>query len=182
MWTVVALSGVTCGGKSTLAKKLSNELKHCEVLNQDKYFYPDDSPNHVKVDNIDHNNYDNLGCLDMEKMFKDVKDILSTEVSIKNSTERPVLVLDGFIILNYKPIADLCHLKYQIYLDKDECYRRRILRTYLPPDCPGYFEFCAWPEYLKYNEEVKSMKDVTFLDGTATDSLEKILKDIRAQF
>lgn len=182
MWIVVALSGVTCGGKSTLAKQLSKELKHCKVMSQDDYFYPEDSPNHVKLDNVDHNNYDNLCCLDMEKMYEDVKNVLSTDISEGNSTEHSVLILDGFIILNYKPIADLCHLKYQIYLEKDECYRRRILRTYLPPDCPGYFELCAWPEYVNYNEEVKGMKNVTFLDGTATDSLEKILKEIRALF
>ncbi|XP_077297527.1 nicotinamide riboside kinase 1 isoform X1 [Arctopsyche grandis] len=179
MWIVVGLSGVTCGGKSTISKKLKDTLKRCEVLNQDDYFHPDDSPILDKVENLEHNNYDNLACLDMEKMYDDVMKIINKS---DPSDEPSVLVLDGFLILNYKPIADLCRLKYQVFLDREECLRRRHLRTYLPPDIPGYFELCVWPEYCKYNDEVKMMDDVTFLDGKANDSFDKILNDIKQLF
>lgn len=60
---IIVIAGVTCGGKTTLATRLLSTLYPVHVFNQDKYFYPDDSPRHVRCRDLDHNNYDVLSSL-----------------------------------------------------------------------------------------------------------------------
>lgn len=69
---------------------------------------------------------------------------------------KALLVLEGFSILNYKPLLELCDLRYYLVLEAGECQARRALRLYDPPDVPGYFERCVWPEHLRYRAEVRS--------------------------
>lgn len=173
-WVVVAISGVTNGGKTTLAKKLKESFSDSVALHQDQYFYPDDSPNHVKCPDIDHNDYDRLSALDMEKMFKDIMNILSTDV--KPGSKR-ILILDGFILLNYSPIYDICHLKYRIHLNKEASLKRRLQRVYDPPDVPGYFERCVWPSYLQHAAELEDKTDIILLDGNV-DNFARVYDDI----
>lgn len=62
--------GVTCGGKTTLAQQLMSALTPAALLQQDKYFLPDDSPRHVAIEGLAHNNYDVLSALDMDAMYR----------------------------------------------------------------------------------------------------------------
>lgn len=63
-------AGVTCGGKTTLARQLLGALAPAALLQQDHYFLPDDSPRHVRVPGLEHNNYDVLSALDMDAMYR----------------------------------------------------------------------------------------------------------------
>lgn len=120
-WIIIGVSGVTCGGKTTLANKLHDLLTPVYVFHQDKYFYPDDSPNHVKCEGLDHNNYDILSSLDMAAMFKDImRTVKGEDCSHSKSVERnerleiigkKFIVVEGFTVLNYKPIMDICDLR-----------------------------------------------------------------------
>lgn len=44
--------------------------------------------------------------------------------------------------------------RYYLVLEYGECFSRRALRLYEPPDVAGYFETCVWPEHLKYRAQV----------------------------
>lgn len=118
-WIIIGISGVTCGGKTTLANKLKNALTPVYVFHQDKYFYPDDSPKHIKCEGLDHNDYDVLSSLDMETMYDDITKTLSGEDrSHANRLEgtstvagTKFLVIEGFTVLNYKPIMEICDLR-----------------------------------------------------------------------
>lgn len=120
-WLIIGISGVTCGGKTTLANQLKNILTPVYVFHQDKYFYPDDSPKHVKCEGLDHNNYDILSSLDMEAMFDDVMSTIrgedrahSKSVEKEGRLEmvgKKFMVIEGFTVLNYKPIMDICDLR-----------------------------------------------------------------------
>ncbi|XP_053620048.1 nicotinamide riboside kinase 1 isoform X3 [Plodia interpunctella] len=120
-WIVIGISGVTCGGKTTLANRIKEAVVPVYVFHQDKYFYPDDSPKHIKCPSMDHNNYDILSALDMEKMFQDIIDTLNgRDKSHANNLARTAgkkeikgkkfLIAEGFTALNYKPIMDICNL------------------------------------------------------------------------
>lgn len=166
-WLIVGISGVTCSGKTSLSNEIRKHLPDSVIVNQDDYFYPIDSSHHKFIPELDHINFDIISSLDMDKMLSDVLRVI-------NGTEsygaRRVLIVDGFLIFNYKPIADLCNLKYFININKDLCWDRRKVRTYDPPDVPGYFENIVWPEYLNNMKEIKNdiklYKEIVFLDGS----------------
>lgn len=121
-WIIIGISGVTCGGKTSLANQLNTKLSPVYLFHQDKYFYPDDSPHHVKCENLDHNNYDILSALDMDTMYKDIcATIEGTDKSHRSSTHddeqifkipnKKFLIIEGFTVLNYEPIMQLCNLR-----------------------------------------------------------------------
>jgi len=75
---VIGVSGVTCGGKTTLTKLLERSFPWCHVIHQDTYFYDDDHPNHVRMPEIEnHVNYESPCSLNMDQMQEDVLKILS---------------------------------------------------------------------------------------------------------
>lgn len=202
-WLVIGVGGATCSGKTTLSKKLNEVLKNSRLINQDSYFFPEDDPRHTHIPELNHHNWDILTSLDMNRMYRDVMKVVSgTNVAaklnepdskpsasscnkneIKNLDTR-ILIIDGFLIFNYKPIADLCNLKYFLTITKQLCWERRRHRVYNPPDVPGYFDKVIWPEYEKYLKEIEKDKklfsEINFIDGTTSKEkiLQRILDDI----
>ncbi|KAF9415713.1 hypothetical protein HW555_006747 [Spodoptera exigua] len=199
-WVVIGIGGVTCGGKTSLARRLRGALRQARVVHQDAYFLADDSPRHVYIPELRHNNYDILAALDMDRMMADVAAILRgdlkeddarvpNEVPSALSLQAPAepfslpgkqfLILEGLTVLNYPAIMELCDLRYYFVLEYEECLRRRLYRLYDPPDVPGYFELCVWPEHIKYRAEVEKDQRVKFLDGTDVNVHESVMEDIR---
>lgn len=133
-WLVIGISGATCSGKTTLARKLHQDFKNSTLIEQDTYFLSIDDSRHVWVEELNHINFDILSSLDMKKMYADIRRVLdekpSKSVVASSKMEKNILFIEGFLIFDYKPIADLCSLKYFLTLEKDECYRRRELRVY----------------------------------------------------
>lgn len=116
------ISGVTCGGKTSLANRLKDTLTPVHVFHQDQYFYPDDSPNHIKCEGLEHNNYDILSALDMEAMLADMLATLEGQDKAHDTCTQDgphkfkmpgkrFLIVEGFTVLNYKPIMDMCDLR-----------------------------------------------------------------------
>jgi nicotinamide/nicotinate riboside kinase len=92
-----------------------------------------------------------------------------------------ILIIEGFLIFSDKKIADLCHSKYFLTLTREQCWARRRARTYDPPDVPGYFDQCVWPEYEKHRDEVfRQVPNVIVIDGTQnrTSVLKQVLLGI----
>ncbi|KAK7073159.1 Nicotinamide riboside kinase [Halocaridina rubra] len=184
-WLVVALSGVTNGGKSTLTKQLLEVLpKSTNLLCQDDYFYPEDSSHHVPCPGgLSHHNWDIITSMNMEKMKVDVKDVFTSrpkeDLSIDrnspgasptsecSSSYRPILLLDGFLLFDDSELTELCDLRFFFTLSREQCWERRCSRVYDPPDPPGYFEQCVWPMYETHLAHVKeNVQNVHFLNGT----------------
>ena len=179
-WFVIGISGATCSGKTTLARKLHKNLKSSILIEQDTYFLPVDDPRHSWIPKLNHINFDILSSLDMEKMHSDILKIMNEKPqgegdSMSLENEMKVLIVEGFLIFDYKPISDLCNLKYFLTLTKEECWNRRKFRVYEPPDVPGYFDDIVWPEYLKHKDAIVNSKElfksIKFFDGTHTQDL-----------
>lgn len=201
---VIGISGVTNGGKTSLAQKLKDNIPNVKIISQDGYFWPGDDPKHVWLPNIKHANYDIVSSLDMEKMCHDIQlsigkrkrflklkqgqqsqhinvtnHVLHSLSETINQHKIEIILIEGFLLFNYEPALELFDFKYYITLDYDECKRRRLKRTYDPPDLPGYFEECVWPEYEKHLQEIKwNVIDVHYLDGTANNNFEIIISDL----
>ncbi|KPJ20500.1 Nicotinamide riboside kinase 1 [Papilio machaon] len=189
-WIVIGVSGVTCGGKTTLANQLKDRLTPVYVFHQDKYFYPDDSPNHVKCEGLEHNNYDILSSLDMDKMYKDIISTMEgkdcSHYSCKEREEgrlevkgKSFLIVEGFTVLNYAPIMNICNLRYYFVLEYAECLLRRSHRLYSPPDVAGYFDTCVWPEHLRYRAQVTHTALTTLTQTVLASRRGRILRHLR---
>ncbi|KAK9694788.1 hypothetical protein QE152_g33290 [Popillia japonica] len=203
-WLIIGISGATCGGKTTLANKLKELFPSSVIINQDAYFLPVDDDRHVWIPELNHINFDTLTSLDMNKMYDDIMGIIADSTCTMKSLSKPketedltsielqtriqdllneknvnILIADGFCIYYHKPIEKLCNLKYFATLNRDECYKRRTMRVYEPPDCPGYFEHCVWPEYLRQLEDVQNnVENVHYFSEFTEDPVKIVLDDL----
>lgn len=189
-WLIIGISGVTCGGKSTLSQTLFNHLNNpsnvsclsdrvkigtVKIMNQDDYFYPDDYPHHEWIEQLSHVNYDVIEALNMTKMCSDLYTELGKRFVFyskdQSVTSVNIMIIDGFLIFNHGVLNRLCQLKFHIHLPYEKCYERRTQRKYDPPDCLGYFEICVWPMYEQHFDVIKSKDDLLLLNGETSREL-----------
>ncbi|XP_058059267.1 nicotinamide riboside kinase 1 [Anopheles bellator] len=113
-WLVIGISGVTNGGKTTLAKSLESyftaqqgkvffkenlTLNRVVSLCQDDYFLPVDSPKHTMIEKLNHINWEILSSLDMERMCFDIMKILGHKFILYNcGHHRPATVVAGTVV------------------------------------------------------------------------------------
>lgn len=183
-WIVVGISGATCSGKTSLANRIHEELKGSVLIHQDDYFLPTNDPRHVRIPELNHNNWELLTSVDFPKLHSDIRKIFET-IPEETAKGGKVMILDGFLLFKYKPISDLCDMKYFLTLTKEQCWERRKNRTYDPPDVPGYFAQIVWPEYENHERELRSdqemCKTITFVDGSRSkkDIFELVFAEIK---
>ncbi|KAE8291843.1 Nicotinamide riboside kinase 1 [Larimichthys crocea] len=173
---VVGVGGMTNGGKSTLAMSLHQQIPNSCIIAQDSYF-KDESV--VPEDSNGFKQYDTLDALHMDVMMSDVdlwrrdpesflkqRDLNPEHIAPSVDKEVFVLIVEGFLIFNYRPLNELFNKKYYMEIPYEVCKRRRSSRVYTPPDPPGYFDGHVWPMYLKNHQEMETMvSGIVFLDG-----------------
>lgn len=90
-WVVIGVSGVTCGGKTTLANNLykyfretsdalgkDRKIGKVHLINQDNYFLPVEDSRHVRIEHLNHHNWEIISSIDMKRMCTDIMEILGT--------------------------------------------------------------------------------------------------------
>lgn len=120
-WLVIGVSGVTCSGKTTLAKNLYKHFKESlnnvnyirpelqlgrvHLLSQDEYFWPVDSPKHTWVEQLKHINWEIITSLDMERMCKDIMEILGPKFLLHHtkSMEQSMQIDDNLFSDHFAP-------------------------------------------------------------------------------
>lgn len=183
---IVGVSGVSGGGKSTLATKLHEYLidrtnadvfancsiKHVVLIQQDKYFYPRDSLHHIWIEEINFINREVLSAVDSERMWSDIEDSVSqlrtTEMNTNCSpNDTCILLLEGFLIFNDDRINDLCDVRLHLTLTHEVCLERRLKRTWkhVNPQPIKYFHGYVWPSYEKHRASVKNPNQIYYLNG-----------------
>uniref|UniRef100_A0A3B3VPY2 Nicotinamide riboside kinase 1 n=1 Tax=Poecilia latipinna TaxID=48699 RepID=A0A3B3VPY2_9TELE len=165
---------VTNGGKSTLSQFLHQKIHNSCIIAQDTYFKDDFV---VPVDSNGFKQYDTLDALHMEEMMKEVcswkKDphefLRQRGLIAKDSStddELYVLIVEGFLIFNHRPLNEMFDMRYFLEIPYDVCKMRRSMRVYAPPDPPNYFDGYVWPMYLQNREEMERItSEIVFLDG-----------------
>nr|XP_055128209.1 nicotinamide riboside kinase 1 isoform X2 [Symphalangus syndactylus] len=201
---IIGISGVTNGGKTTLAKNLQKHLPNCSVISQDDFFKPEseietDKNGFLQYDDLRFRHVGQTGlelltsgdlptsasqstgitvleALNMEKMVAAIscwmesarRSVVSTDK--ESAEEIPILIIEGFLLFNYKPLDTIWNRSYFLTIPYEECKRRRSTRVYEPPDSPGYFDGHVWPMYLKHRQEMQDITwEVVYLDGTKSE-------------
>ncbi|XP_061529379.1 nicotinamide riboside kinase 1 isoform X3 [Phycodurus eques] len=172
---IVGVGGMTNGGKSTLSKTLQEKIPTSCIIAQDSFF-KDDSV--VPVDDNGFKQYDTLDALHMDAMMSRVdawrRDPQAFLRETGQTAERMtlsadhvfVLIVEGFLIFNHRPLNELMDKRYFMEIPYDICKDRRSLRVYKPPDPPGYFDGHVWPMYLKNRQKIEhTVVGIVFLDG-----------------
>uniref|UniRef100_U5EYX8 Putative of the uridine kinase family n=1 Tax=Corethrella appendiculata TaxID=1370023 RepID=U5EYX8_9DIPT len=102
VWLVIGISGVTNGGKTTLAQTLHSYLSSnvnkiifkenivlnkVVVMNQDEYFLPVDSPKHEHIEKLNHKNWEIITSMDMDRMTRDIMNLLGSKFLLYNCNQ-----------------------------------------------------------------------------------------------
>lgn len=187
-WLIIGITGVTCSGKSTLARSIVSEIcankltlpQHITIgtvklVKQDDYFHPKTSAEHIWIPEFNCINREVLTALNMNKMCENLDEILSSlhqpdqkkeECSVLN-----ILVIEGFLIFNCKRISELCQIEIDLQLSYEECFNRRKNRIYNPPNPPGYFEKIIWPFYQKHRHEYEHSQGMHVMNGEMSEEV-----------
>lgn len=154
---VVIITGVTCGGKTTISDHLKNSFDNISILHQDDFYYTDYDEHLEKIPELNYHMWDTINAYNMNQMM----------ASIESQTSN-ILVLEGINLFDDTRILKLADLSFFIVMNKNDCLERRIARKYLPPEPAEYFEKYAWPEYEKYLARIKEkeFKNLIFLNGS----------------
>ncbi|XP_054452166.1 nicotinamide riboside kinase 2-like [Anoplopoma fimbria] len=178
---IIGIGGVTNGGKTTLTNRLIKTLPNCCVVHQDDFFK---KPDQIEVGEDGFRQWDVIDAMDMEAMVNTVKGwqenpvkfARSHGVSVSRIAEESdseegihILIVEGFLIYNYKPLIDIYDKCFYISVPYEECKKRRSTRTYTLPDPPGLFDGHVWPMYLRHRKEMENNCDrIEYLDGMAS--------------
>ncbi|XP_078252384.1 nicotinamide riboside kinase 1-like isoform X2 [Rhinoraja longicauda] len=186
---IVGIGGMTNGGKTTIACSLKKALSNSSLISQDTFFKESAD---VEFGEDGFQQYDVITALDMEAMMNAVYGRVKNIAAFRKEEVAPeyndlgILIIEGFLLYNYKPLNDVFNQRYYISIPYEECKRRRCLRTYEPPDPPGYFDGHVWPMYLKNKKEMEEIADnIIYLDGTKspeelfTQVYEDILREVQ---
>ncbi|XP_027262354.1 nicotinamide riboside kinase 1 isoform X2 [Cricetulus griseus] len=184
---VIGIGGVTNGGKTTLAKNLQKQLPNCSIISQDDFFKPESE---IDIDENGFLQYDVLEALNMEEMMSAISCWMENPghsagpAALESSQRVPILIIEGFLLFNYKPLDTIWNRSYFLTIPYEECKRRRSTRVYEPPDPPGYFDGHVWPMYLKHRQEMNTITwNIVYLDGTRSeeDLLSQVFEDIKQE-
>ena len=137
----VGISGGSCSGKTTLTHKIFERLgpDQCVILPQDDYFFGlGDAPEGKGGPNFDHPDavdFDQLRAqLAQLKKGQTIDRPLydfpthMPKAETERTEPRPIILIDGILILQHAPLRDLLDLSIFVECDSETRFARRLER------------------------------------------------------
>lgn len=137
----VGISGGSCSGKSTLTRKIFETLgpDRCVILPQDDYFFGlGDAPEGKGGPNFDHPD-----AVDFDQLCRQLIELKNGQAidrplydfpthmpktETRRTEPRPVILIDGILILQHQPLRELLDLSIFVECDSDTRLARRLER------------------------------------------------------
>ena len=137
----VGISGGSCSGKSTLTRRIFAKLgpEQCVILPQDDYFFGlGDAPQGKGGPNFDHPD-----AVDFDQLCNQLARLKNGEAidrplydfpthmpksETARTEPRPVILIDGILILQHQPLRDLFDLSIFVECDTQTRLARRLER------------------------------------------------------
>ncbi len=157
---LIAITGNTGSGKSTLTKKiLEHYAKHTVSLIEDHYCF-DRSHIHPLEDRLNHN-FDQPSAIDYDYLIQNITQLQNGNninapiyfyqtASRSQQTEmimaKPIIIIEGLFVLLNEALCKLCDLKIYLDVDIESCIKRRLERDVIDRGMPQWFT----PSQLDY--------------------------------
>lgn len=138
---VVGVAGGTASGKTTIVNEIADYFGNdLVVISHDSYYK---AHNDMTYEERSQLNYDHPDSFETERMANDVRDLIKGhcievpvyDYTIHNRSDqtvtvepKPVIILEGILILENKELRDLMDAKIYVDTDADERLMRRIRR------------------------------------------------------
>ncbi|WP_029323121.1 uridine kinase [Butyrivibrio sp. AE3004] len=138
---IVGIAGGSASGKTTIVNRIREQFgDDIVVISHDSYYK---AHNDLSYDERSRLNYDHPSSFDTERLISDVEklkngeevDIPVYDYAIHNRSDqtihvvpKPVILLEGILILENKQLRDLMDVKVFVDTDADERLMRRIRR------------------------------------------------------
>ena len=137
----VGISGGSCSGKSTLTRRIFAKLgpEQCVILPQDDYFFGlGDAPHGKGGPNFDHPD-----AVDFDQLCNQLAQLKRGQTidrplydfpthmpksETARTEPRPVILIDGILILQHQPLRDLFDLSIFVECDTETRLARRLER------------------------------------------------------
>lgn len=165
--TIIGVCGGSASGKTTIVSKLRKKYEDDVIILGHDYYYK--SHEGLTYEQRCELNYDHPSAFDTERMIEDIKKLKNGEeifrpvydYTIHNRSDevvlvkpKPVIVIEGILILENKDLRDLMDLKVYVETDADERILRRIQRDVIER------ERSLESVIAQYRETVKPMHDM----------------------
>ena len=141
---VVGVAGGSASGKTTIVEQVQKYFgEQIEVIGHDSYYLPHNSMSYEERTRL---NYDHPSSFDTERLYEDVVKLKNGETiqrpvydyTIHNRsletvtvTPKPIILLEGILVLENEALRNLMDLKVFVDTDADERIMRRISRDTL---------------------------------------------------
>jgi len=137
----VGISGGSCSGKTTLTHKIFQRLgpDQCVILPQDDYFFGlGDAPEGKGGPNFDHPH-----AVDFDQLRDQLAQLKNGQAidrplydfpthmpkaETERTEPRPVILIDGILILQHQPLRELLDLSIFVECDSETRFARRLKR------------------------------------------------------
>jgi nicotinamide/nicotinate riboside kinase len=176
---VVGMSGCSCSGKTTLATLLKSHIDELNKtksepvtvhhVNMDDFYRTRDRQHMPYLPELATFNFDTIRSLDLAKFHSHLHALVTSVNSDNNTTTTrlTILIVEGFLLYDDELLFPLLDRRYFLHLGREECMRRRALRTYQIDEVAGYAEQCMWPAYCAYMQRLLLLQQLHKSDTTA---------------
>jgi len=200
MSILVGIAGGTGSGKTSFALKLRERLgqEHCVMVAQDAYYRDGSTLDAAARAAI---NYDHPDAFDVPLLVHDLRDLkagrpvphltyehatYSRTVLSDPLTPRPVIILEGMLILAEEALRRLMNIKLFIDADADVRLLRRLRRDLLErkrsfEEVEARYLASVRPMHLEFVEPSKRYADLIVPEGAENEvALEAVIARVRA--
>ncbi|HLP79963.1 MAG TPA: hypothetical protein VK158_04975 [Acidobacteriota bacterium] len=185
MRQIIGIAGPSCSGKTTVAKRLAQELL-CDIVSLDNQYILG-SPKIYVGDTRTMERpqlYDGQKLADIANLWKQngratfqELDFATKKLYDRTINDSQYLVLEGFLLLTYPQIRNACSHTFYIDISWNEIVRRRIGRGRETPEKIDAFLRVGRQEMEQYVFAQKSLPGVTVLNGSS--SIDDTVREIK---
>ena len=138
---IVGVAGGTASGKTTIVSRIAEYFGNdIVVISHDSYYK---AHNEMTYEERSQLNYDHPDSFESERMANDIRDLIKGHIievpvydyTTHNRSDRtitvtpkPVIIIEGILVLENKELRDLMDAKIYVDTDADERLMRRIRR------------------------------------------------------
>jgi uridine kinase len=200
MTVLVGIAGGTGSGKTSLATKIRERVgeDRCLLIAQDSYYKDGSTQSPAAQASI---NYDHPDAFDTSLLVEDLRDLkagrpvpcltydhstYSRRVLPDALTPKPVVLLEGILILAEEPLRRLMDIRLFIDTDADVRILRRLNRDILErgrsfPSVTRQYLESVRPMHLEFVEPSKRYADLIIPEGAENEvALEAVVARVRA--